>query len=145
MSNLLRGFYSGFIATIALTIIMMVKKVMGVMPELDPIHMMSTMISMKLGIIESPIIGWIMHFGVGTVAWGGAFAVFYHVLPTANKVSKGISLGIIAWVLMMIGPMPMSGAGFFGLNIGLGAPIMTLVLHIIFGVVLGLVFKPNEK
>ncbi|MEX0627252.1 MAG: hypothetical protein WD230_01325 [Cucumibacter sp.] len=38
---------------------------------------------------------------------------------------------------MMILPLPMAGAGFFGLNLGIGAPIATLVLHIIFGIVLG--------
>jgi len=42
---------------------------------------------------------------------------------------------------MMIGPMPMSGSGLFGLNIGIMVPVMTLVFHLIFGVVLGLVFK----
>jgi len=35
--------------------------------------------------------------------------------------------------------MPMAGAGFFGMQMGLMAPIMTLVLHLIFGAVLGLV------
>lgn len=38
---------------------------------------------------------------------------------------------------MMIIVMPMAGAGLFGLNIGIMAPVATLILHLIFGAVLG--------
>ena len=34
---------------------------------------------------------------------------------------------------MMIAVMPMVGSGFFGMTLGMMAPFMTLVLHIIFG------------
>lgn len=33
--------------------------------------------------------------------------------------------------------MPMVGAGLFGLQMGIMAPMMTLVLHLIFGAVFG--------
>ena len=33
---------------------------------------------------------------------------------------------------MMFIPMPMSGEGLFGLKLGMMAPIITLVLHIIY-------------
>ena len=45
-----------------------------------------------------------------------------------------------AWLMMMVGPMPMAGAGLFGMHFGLMAPMMTLVLHIIFGAVMGFAF-----
>jgi hypothetical protein len=41
---------------------------------------------------------------------------------------------------MMIVVMPMAGAGPFGLHLGLMAPLMTLMLHVIYGVVLGVVY-----
>lgn len=37
---------------------------------------------------------------------------------------------------MMVMVRPMAGAGFFGLNFGISASVMTLMLHIIFGAVL---------
>lgn len=37
--------------------------------------------------------------------------------------------------------MPMAGAGFFGLALGMMAPIMTLILHLIWDAVLGFVFR----
>lgn len=36
--------------------------------------------------------------------------------------------------------MPMAGKGLFGMHIGIMAPTMTLVLHLIFGAVLGWVY-----
>lgn len=50
-------------------------------------------------------------------------------------------LGVIGWVAMMVILMPMAGAGMFGRNMGIMAPMMTLVLHLIFGVVLGWVYR----
>ena len=41
---------------------------------------------------------------------------------------------------MMVVLMPMAGKGFFGLGIGWMAPVMTLMLHLIFGAVLGWVY-----
>ncbi len=42
-----------------------------------------------------------------------------------------------AWLLMMVIVMPLAGAGLFGVHIGLIAPILTLVLHLVYGTVLG--------
>jgi len=133
----MKGIAAGFIATIILTIFMMIKKTMGVMPELDPVHMLATMAAQKLGIEENPVIGWVMHFVIGSVAWGSAIAIFNDKLPTDSQITKGIIVGIGAWFLVMIGPMPMSGSGLFGLGIGPMAPVATLILHINFGIASG--------
>ena len=42
---------------------------------------------------------------------------------------------------MMVGPMPMAGAGLFGLQIGMMAPLATLMLHLIWGIVLGFTYQ----
>jgi len=86
------------------------------------------------------IVGWIAHFIIGTLAWGGAFAFLYDVIPGGSATLKGIVFGVAAWLGMMIVVMPMVGAGFFGMNLGLTAPVMTLALHIIYGAVLGKVY-----
>lgn len=53
---------------------------------------------------------------------------------------KGALIGLAAWLLMMVMVMPMAGQGLFGMRLGPMAPVMTAVLHIIFGVVLGFVY-----
>lgn len=131
MTNLKNGFLAGFVATAVLSVLMVAKGMMGVLPELD----VAAMLAMMMG---APIIvGWIAHFMIGTVAWGGGFAILYDMIPGGSAVLKGIVFGIVAWLGMMIVIMPMTGAGFFGMNFGVMAPVMTLVLHIIFGAVLG--------
>lgn len=77
---------------------------------------------------------------IGSVDWGVAFAISNDLLPRTSQITKGITLGVATWLTMMIGPMPMSGTGLFGLHLGIAAPIMTLILHIVFGVVMGLAF-----
>ena len=141
MPNIIRGMLAGLAATIVLTLLMMLKGAMGVMPQLDPVHMMADMVAQNMGIAKNVAIGWVMHFAIGTIAWGGAFAVLNTKLPSDSQVIKGIVLGTGAWLLMMIGPMPMSGSGLFGLNIGPMAPVMTLVFHIVFGAVLGATYN----
>lgn len=141
LSAIIKGVFAGFIGTLVLTGLMFLKKNMGIMPALDPVHMMSTMAAEKMGAEVNLMIGWIMHFVVGSVAWGGAFAIINGVLPGRSQAIKGIVLGVGAWLLMMIGPMPMSGAGLFGLSMGVMAPVMTLVFHIVFGAVMGIVFS----
>lgn len=141
ISNIKNGLIAGFAGTVGMTAMMMVKKMAGVMPELDPVHMISNMVASKLSIEPNAAIGWVMHWGIGTVLWGGAFAVLNGVLPGKSQVQKGLVLGVIAWLVMMVGPMPMSGSGLFALNIGMPAPIMTLVLHLVYGGILGFVYS----
>jgi len=128
---------AGFVATVVLSVLMVIKMKMGVMPELNVIKMMTTMAHGMLGTPAVPIIGWIMHFMIGTVVWGVLFALIGKSLPGGGYVSKGLSFGVLAWVLMMVMVMPMAGAGFFGMSLGMMAPVMTLMLHLVYGAVLG--------
>jgi hypothetical protein len=145
MPNIKKGIFSGFIATLALTLIMIMKNKMGIMPELDPVHMLASMAAQRLGIEVNLMIGWAMHFVIGSVAWGGALSLLIDVLPGESQVMKGLMVGIIAWLMMMIGPMPMSGAGLFGLNLNMMVPVMTLALHLVFGFVLGFTYKILDR
>ena len=45
-----------------------------------------------------------------------------------------------AWLLVMIVMMPMAGAGLFWLGLSMMTPVARLVLHIVFGPVLGGVY-----
>ncbi len=140
-STIVKGIIAGFAATVVLTLLMMLKKMMGVMPELDPVRMLAEMASQKTGMELNLMVGWLMHFVIGSIAWGSALVLLNDILPGNTQVMKGIAVGIAAWLLMMIGPLPMSGSGLFGLKIGIMVPVMTLVFHIIFGAVLGVTYN----
>ncbi len=135
MKNITSGLVAGFAATVVLSMMMFAKTMMGIMPELDVIRMLSAMMG------ASALIGWLAHFMIGTLAWGGGFAVLHDKIPGGSALIKGIIFGVAAWLVMMIMVMPMAGAGLFGMAFGIMAPMMTLILHVIFGAVLGLVFN----
>jgi len=139
MGTYMRAMIAGFVATVVLSLLMIMKGMMGIMPQLDVISMLGKMAQDMMG-FGGPAVAWGMHFMIGTVLWGFLFAILYPLLPGSGAVGKGISFGVLAWLMMMIGPMPMAGAGLFGMNLGLMAPMMTLILHVIFGAVMGLVF-----
>ena len=134
MTKTFKGMAAGLAATVALSVIMVAKGMMGLMPELNVIAMLSAMMQ------SAPIVGWIAHFMVGMLAWGVGFVLVSGILPGRTSLGKGISFGIAAWVMMMLVIMPMAGAGFFGLKMRMMAPVMTLMLHVIYGAVLGSVY-----
>ncbi|MGE3289777.1 MAG: DUF6789 family protein [Geminicoccaceae bacterium] len=134
MSNLGKGMIAGFAATVVLSVLMVLKQMTGLMPELNPIGMLTSMAG-----ASSPIVGRIMHFIIGSVLWGGLFALVAPNLP-GGHIGGGMIFATGAWVLMMIAVMPMAGAGLFGLGIGMAAPVMALMLHLVFGAVLGWVY-----
>ncbi|MCF3595090.1 hypothetical protein LZG00_13935 [Rhodobacteraceae bacterium LMO-12] len=135
MNKITAGLVAGFVATVVLSVMMLAKGMMGVMPELDVIAMLSTMMGAPAAM------GWLGHFIIGTVAWGGGFVLLYGLIPGGSALIKGIVFGIAAWFGMMIMVMPMAGAGLFGMAFGIMGPMMTLVLHVIYGAVLGIVFR----
>jgi len=139
MSNIVKGLIAGFVATVVLSALMVVKQMMGIMPELDVAAMLTSMLS-----LPSVAIGWLMHFMIGTIVWGVGYAVLRPYLP-GGSIWSGVLFGTAAWLMMMIAIMPMAGAGLFGLNMGLMAPIMTFILHAIFGAVLGAVFHSLQQ
>jgi len=131
-----KSMIAGFVATVVLSALMIMKMMMGLMPDLNAIKMMTVMAHNMAGTPAVPAVGWIMHFMIGTVLWGVLFALIGKSLP-GGYVTKGLFFGVLAWILMMVMVMPMAGAGFFGLKLGMMAPVMTLMLHLVYGAILG--------
>lgn len=139
MSKWNRGLLAGLAATIVLSVLMVIKSAMGLMPAVDAIAMLTQLGAEHFGLPSSPVVGWAAHFVIGVVLWGLVFAGTYETWPSAPPV-KGAVFSVMIWLLMMSMFMPMAGAGFFGTNIGATPAVATLVLHLIFGLVLGGVF-----
>ena len=138
MGNIGKGILGGLVGTAVMSALMLMKSAMGLMPELDVIQMLSGMMGVSAGI------AWVIHFMIGAI-WGVLFALSYRVIPGGSSVVKGMLFGVGAWLMMMIMVMPMAGAGFFGMKMGMMAPVMTLMLHIIFGAVMGLVYGKDTR
>ena len=133
------GLIAGFIATVALSILMIAKSAMGLMPQLNPIEDI-VRVAHVLTSLSLPLpFGWLGHFFLGTVIWGLVYAAWHASLPGAPVV-KGLIFGVLAWLAMMIIFTPLAGHGVFALSLGPQATVVTLVLHLVYGAVLGVVY-----
>ena len=90
MANVGRGIFAGLAATAALSMIMVAKGMMGLMPQLNVIAMLGSMMN------ATPAVGWGVHVMIGIIAWGTGFAVVCDMLPGRSSLSKGVSFGVAA-------------------------------------------------
>lgn len=136
MKNIINGLLAGLAATVVLSVLMVLKGMMGLMPDLNVIAMLSA----QMG--SGPVMGWLAHIMIGVIGYGLAYSLLFRSLPLGSHGARGILLGIAGWLVMMVVVMPMMGAGLFGTGMpsGMMVPVATLVLHVIFGTVLGLVY-----
>jgi uncharacterized protein DUF6789 len=131
MSNTFKGMLAGFVATLVLTALMLLNSALDLIPQINIIHLLTT-----LGTLSVPS-AWMDHFIVGVVVWGLLFVVYDGAATRPAHWLKGIIFGVFAWLIMMVAFMPLAGAGFFGAKIGITAPVGLLIVHLIYGVVLG--------
>jgi hypothetical protein len=139
------GLIAGLSATVVLSMIMLMKNAMDVMPHINAIQSLTKINGVYFGLPMVPWIAWVEHFAIGTLLWGLIFAGTWKIWPGHSFTVKGLSFSVAAWLLMMIIIMPMAGAGLFGMGLGIAAPMATLMLHLIFGAVLGGVFGALHK
>lgn len=139
MNKLSKGILAGFVATVVLSLLMVIKTAMGLLPDVDIIGMLSK----KMG--GSMVMGWTVHFMIGTLGYGLMYAYVFSSLPFGDHVKRGIVLGLAGWMVMTVAVMPMMGAvipmigaSLFGISL---VPIVTMVLYAIFGAVLGFTYS----
>jgi hypothetical protein len=84
------------------------------------------------------VVGRSIHLATGAL-WG----LFYGLL-TDNQIFfaqfnliQGVLFSIIPWLFLMVVLLPFVGGGFFGMKINSYRWLTALVLHIVFGIILG--------
>lgn len=137
MDKIGSGLLAAFVATMLMAVILSIKSAIGVFPAVDIVLLLTTMAATHLGTPEHMAIGWAVHFFVGVLIWGPVFSILEPRLPGSDFWKRGIVFGVGAWLAMMIVVMPLSGAGIFGLETSIGVPIIALLMHIVFGALLG--------
>jgi hypothetical protein len=134
MSNSMRGVIAGFIATLVVSAVILLKVQFHIVP--DELSIMSLLGRIAGGSVSA----WADHFIIGTLVWGMLFGGFDALVPALPYWLKGAIFSVLAWLFMMIVFMPFAGVGFFGVKLGVLAAVVTLVQHLIYGVSLGVVY-----
>lgn len=135
---------AGLIAALIMFAIMYVGiNVTGVAPFAIPPSAGLFVKVLGVSVPTAKILGLIMHFTYG-IFWS---IVLLAIFWDRTSVGKGVGLSLGLWLLMMLVHSPIIGWGFFGfgadatgiLELG-SAPkylLLTLVLHLIYGVIIG--------
>jgi hypothetical protein len=79
--------------------------------------------------------GMFMHFVNGTVIFPLIYAFLLHSILPGSPAVKGITWGVVLWLLAQVVVMPMMGAGFFSGS--LLAALGSLMGHLVYGALLG--------
>lgn len=131
--NIGRAILGGLTGTIVLTTLMYVGAPMMGIPKMDIAAMLGSMLgSWTMGIV--------MHLVNGTVLFPLIYAFVLFAKLRGNPATKGILWGLTLWLVAGLLVMPMMGAGFFGTaNGGLMAAAASLMGHVVYGALLGII------
>lgn len=139
-NRLVRGMMAGFVATLVISTILILRLAAGIIPWYDPIEVMNLAAQDLLGTPDSRMLAWGIHFAVGTLIWGVLFALLVPYLPGRTPTRRGLEFGVASWLVVMVTVFPLAGSGLFGLGLGLVAPLSMLLAHVVFGAVIGAVY-----
>ena len=139
MPTAVRGLLAGLIATAVLALVVLLELQLDLLPDLNIVQLIAAAAGELLGVPETPAAGWTLLFLIGAV-WGLVFGWIQDRLPGRSGLARGLVFAVFVWVVMMIVFMPIAGAGWFGLERSPMAPVVALVMHLIFGAVMGGVF-----
>lgn len=133
-SKISRALFAGLAGTTAMTALMLVAPLMG-MPPMNIGKMLGSM----LGGITA--LGWVAHYMIGAVLALGFASVLSERLPGPMAL-RGMLFSLGPWLMAQLVVMPMMGKGLFSGSMALAGG--SLMGHLIYGAVLGLVYGRNE-
>lgn len=134
---------AGVNGTIAMTLFMFMGNLMGI--QMNVPKMLASFFGGNL------IIGWGMHFMIGTILAVSYGLFFYDKIKISKPWLRGAVYGVIPWLLAQLLVMPMmTSMNGMGFSAGLfsGSAIMaaaSLMAHLLFGAVVGLIYSPARS
>jgi hypothetical protein len=133
--NIGKAVLAGFVATVVMTMMMYMAPMMGI-PKMDVAGMLS-------GMMKTPwIVGMLIHFMNGALIFPLIYVfVFHNILPGPSFV-KGMTWGLILFLIAQVMVMPMAGAGVFSSNSPnpLLSVMGSFMGHAVYGAILGMIY-----
>jgi hypothetical protein len=126
-----RGLIAGFVATTVLSVVMLIMRLLGIVPQLDLVAILAHALGSR-----SVAVGWLANYVVGVFFWGPLFVWADRKMRFSHSLN-GLVFASVVWFGVMLLIMPLAGEGPYGLKLGIATPTVTLFLHWLYGVVLG--------
>lgn len=128
------GISFGIIATFFMTLIMLTGMATGQSPIPQPIP--AAIAETIMGPLPKPVLmisGMIAHFAYGAVAG----LLFFTVGKESHEIWQGLGWGFLLWLIMQVVFLPLIGWGFFAGAVDPKVIPATLILHLVYGGILG--------
>ena len=141
LRRVLRGAIWGLAAAIAMGAFMLIGWAAGGSSARRPFP--ALIVSQALGHRGGAAVGLLAV--VAFLAYGVLAVVAFAYFSRPMTLAKGIAYGMFVWFVMMVIFVPWLGWYDFGLRRGAGFALYTLVLHLIYGAVLGQLGARDER
>ena len=137
LHDLGKGAYAGLVATVPVALIAVLKQVLGLIPQLDVIGILT-----RLTGIPWIGTGWVLLFVIGAVLGIGFASLDAHVedATEAGEMMRGALFGFLLWIVLMLVFIPLYDNEGFGFAFAGGL----LAASLIFGVVMGIVYERTK-
>ena len=132
------GLFSGLLAGVVMAAYLLVA---GLLAGDNPVDLLA---GFSPGSDAAPLTGALMHLAVSGIyggVFGGSWLVsrfWWNAIPGWQAGLLGLAYGFVLWLLAQSVVLPATGSIFAGLP-----GIQTLVAHVLYGVVLGILFMRN--
>ena len=139
------GFGWGVVATIAMSVLMILGVLTGLSPMPSPIP--EAIANKGLGLLGVGLPGPLIMLlaAVAHLSYGGVAGAILAALVRPVTVWKGLGWGVLLWLVMQVAVFPFLDWGFFGVAITPRIAVATLALHLVYGATLGLLMDRGRK
>jgi len=133
-SNITKTLLGGFAGTLMMTLMMQFAAPMMIGQPMDIAAMLGNMMG------NNYAMGMAVHIMLGVLVFPLVYAFFIYRFLPGTPFIKGLTWGLILWLIAETMVMPMAGAGFFMSEIGgLKAVMAALMGHLVYGGLLGVI------
>ena len=133
-TNLIKAILGGIAGTLMMSLMMRFAAPMMVGQPMDIAAMLGNMMG------NNYAMGMAVHIMLGVLVFPLVYAIFVFRLLPGGPLIKGMTWGLILWLIAETLVMPMAGAGFFMSEIGgMKAVMAALIGHLVYGGLLGVI------
>jgi hypothetical protein len=151
-SGLVLTVLAGFIASVAMVLAFAVAYVAALLLGSLPVPLLSAWFQ---GLTHNPLIdtaGPNLYaataiFFVGGVIWASLYGLIFEPRVQGAGWLRGVKFALVPWLFSLVIFMPLVGGGVLGIGLGAGPlpAIGNLILHVVYGAVLGFVYGTAES
>lgn len=142
-----RSLVAGSAATLVHFLFMYFKSRLGLLPAFQPYHSFQIALSRWVGSDVPAIVPWLLSFLNGMTLIGLLFGRVIQRLPGRSGAAKGLSFGVIGWLLLNLIFFPLIGLGPFAARVGagIGPALLSLAMLLTYSIVLGIVYVALDQ